>query len=116
MVKRNKLSVLFFLFMPSILQISVPQLEIQLGPLQWEIDLQSIRNINMKMQAADQLHDGLLAPGWRIGSRVASGRGEGKCPLLLGVLQHQLQPCPDPLPNHFSRAFASTPSHVLTDV
>ena len=98
------------------LQISAPQLGIQLGPLQWEIDLQTIRNINKKMQAADQLHGGLLAPGWQIGSRVASGSGEGKCPLFLGVLQHQLQPSPDPLPNHFSRAFASTPSHILTDV
>ena len=43
------------------------------------------------MQAADQLHGGLLAPGWQIGSRVASGSVEGKCPLLLGVLQHQLR-------------------------
>ena len=98
------------------LQISAPQLGIQLGPLQWEIDLQTIRNINKKMQAADQRHDGLLAPGWGISSRMASGRGEGKCPLLLGVLQHQLQPSPDPLPHYFRRAFASTPSHVLTDV
>ena len=73
------------------LQISAPQLGIQLGPLQWEIDLQTIRNINKKMQAADQLHGGLLAPGWQIGSRVASGSVEGKCPLLLGVLQHQLR-------------------------
>ena len=63
--------------MPRMLWVSLPQLGIQLGPLQHEIDLQSIRNINMKMQAAEQLHSRLLAPGWRIGSRVASGSGEG---------------------------------------
>ena len=50
--------------MPRMLQISVPQPGIQLGLLQWEIDHQSIRNINMKKQAEDQLHGGLLAPGW----------------------------------------------------
>ena len=66
--------------------------------------------------AADQLHDGLLAPGWRIGSRVTSSSGEGKCLLLLGVLQHQLLSSLDPLSNQLRRAFASTPSHILTDV
>ena len=56
--------------MPRMLQISGPQLGIQLGPLQWEIDLQTIRNINMKMQQQisstmdSGLQGGGSAPGW----------------------------------------------------
>ena len=36
-------------------------------------------------------------------------------PPLWGVLQHQLQPYPNPSSSHSIRAFATTPSHKLTD-
>ncbi|MXQ97608.1 hypothetical protein E5288_WYG019145 [Bos mutus] len=43
----------------------------------------------------------------------SSGEGGGR--LLPGILQHRLQPSPDPLPRHSSRAFAETPSCTRTD-
>ena len=50
---------------------------------------------------------GSETPGQQEGSWAASGSDEAAVPPILGVLQHQLQLSPDPLPGHSSRAFAS---------
>ena len=38
------------------------------------------------------------------------------CPPLLGVLQHQFQPFPEPLAGDCSRAFALAPDSTLTNI
>ena len=61
------------------------------------------------LHAIVQLLSGRLASGWP----VAVDRPG--FPPLWGVLQHQLQPYPNPSSSHSIRAFATTPSHKLTD-
>ena len=50
-----------------------------------------------------------VAPGQQIGSKWPVAAMMLECPLLLGILQHWLQPSSDPLTSHSSVAFASIP-------
>ena len=51
---------------------------------------------------------------WPAPERPAAAVRPG-CPLLLDILQHQLQPSLEPLAIHYCRAFASSPDHTLTN-